>query len=64
MISQAGCTNGMENRVEALASVHRQMKYLKEEMHFMESLLEKMQSEHAQLRGKLRELELLRNQPI
>lgn len=54
--------NGIENRGDTLASVNRQIKYLKEEMHFAETLLEKMQNEHAQLKGKLRELELFRNQ--
>lgn len=63
VISQAGgCMNGNENRGEALASVNRQVKYLKEEMHFVETLLEKMQYEHSQLKGKLRELEVFRNQ--
>ncbi|XP_057808329.1 protein VASCULAR ASSOCIATED DEATH 1, chloroplastic [Salvia miltiorrhiza] len=64
VIPQAGFTSGMENRGEAVASVSRQIKYLKEEMHFVETLLEKMQHEHAQLKGKLRELELFRNHRI
>ncbi|KAI3444798.1 hypothetical protein Pfo_001463 [Paulownia fortunei] len=51
-----------ENRGEALASLNKQIKYLKEEMHFVETLLEKMQNEHAQLKGKLKDLELFRNQ--
>ncbi|KAL1543316.1 protein of unknown function (DUF4782) [Salvia divinorum] len=61
VIPQAGYTNGLGNRVDAVASVGRQIKYLKEEMHFVETLLEKMQDEHAQLKEKLRELELFRN---
>ncbi|KAH6789609.1 hypothetical protein C2S51_004615 [Perilla frutescens var. frutescens] len=64
VIPQAGCMNGMENRVEAAASMNRQIKYLKEEMHYVETLLEKIQNEHAQLKGKLRELEVFRNQRI
>ncbi|XP_042038314.1 protein VASCULAR ASSOCIATED DEATH 1, chloroplastic-like [Salvia splendens] len=58
VIPQAGCANGLGNRGDA---VGRQIKYLKEEMHFVETLLEKMQDEHAQLKEKLRELELFRN---
>ncbi|XP_042065415.1 protein VASCULAR ASSOCIATED DEATH 1, chloroplastic-like [Salvia splendens] len=61
VIPQAGCTKGMGNRGDAVASVGRQIKYLKEEMHLVETLLEKMQDEHAQLKEKLRELELFRN---
>lgn len=68
MIPQAGCTSSMhgmsENRVEVLDTLNRQIKYLKEEMRFVETLLEKMQNEHAQLKGKLKELELFRNQRI
>lgn len=64
VIPQAGgCMHGLtENRLEVLESVNRQIKYMKEEMHFMETMLDKMQNEHAQLKGKLKELELFRNQ--
>ncbi|KAL8495679.1 hypothetical protein ACS0TY_019699 [Phlomoides rotata] len=63
VIPQVGCMQGLAgNRLEVLDSVNRQIKYMKEEMHFMETLLDKMQNEHAQLKGKLKELELFRNQ--
>lgn len=66
MIPQPGCmSSGMsETRGEALASLNTQIKYLKEEMHFVETLLEKMQNEHSQLKAKLRDLEVFRNQRI
>ncbi|PIN02631.1 hypothetical protein CDL12_24852 [Handroanthus impetiginosus] len=66
VIPQAECMNSLhgmgQNRGEAFASLNRQIKYLKEELHFVETLLEKMQNEHAQLKGKLQDLELFRNQ--
>ncbi|KZV46191.1 GRAM domain-containing protein 1A [Dorcoceras hygrometricum] len=46
------------NKAESLASLKRQIKYLREEMHFVETMLEKLQHEHVQLKGKLKELEL------
>ncbi|KAG8391517.1 hypothetical protein BUALT_Bualt01G0195900 [Buddleja alternifolia] len=65
VISQSGFMSGMnENRAEAVATLNKQIKYLKEEMHFVGTLLEKMQYEHEQLKGKLKELELFRNQRI
>ncbi|KAL7120966.1 hypothetical protein ACP275_02G154600 [Erythranthe tilingii] len=64
VIPQQGCTStGMsESRGEVLASINTQIKYLKEEMHLVETLLEKMRNEHSQIKGKLRDLELFRNQ--
>ncbi|KAK6119351.1 hypothetical protein DH2020_046907 [Rehmannia glutinosa] len=63
MIPQADCMNRMsENRGEALALLNKQIKYLKEEMNFVETMLEKMQNEHTQLKAKLKDLELFRNQ--
>lgn len=49
------------NKAETLASLKKQIKYLREEMHFVETMLEKMQHEHAHLKRKLQELELWRN---
>ncbi|EYU31891.1 hypothetical protein MIMGU_mgv1a007573mg [Erythranthe guttata] len=64
VIPQQGCmSTGMsESRGEVLASINKQIKYLKEEMHLVETLLEKMRNEHSQIKGKLRDLELFRNQ--
>ncbi|KAL0429132.1 UNVERIFIED_CONTAM: hypothetical protein Sradi_0539200 [Sesamum radiatum] len=68
VIPQADCMSSVrgltENRGEALASLNKQITYLKEEMHFVETMLEKLQNEHAQLKGKLKDLELFRNQRI
>ncbi|KAL7158407.1 hypothetical protein ABFS83_02G141300 [Erythranthe nasuta] len=64
VIPQQGCmSTGMsESKGEVLASINTQIKYLKEEMHLVETLLEKMRNEHSQIKGKLRDLELFRNQ--
>ncbi|KAK6119353.1 hypothetical protein DH2020_046902 [Rehmannia glutinosa] len=63
VIPQADCMNRMsENRGEALALLNKQIKYLKEEMNFVETMLEKMRNEHTQLKAKLKDLELFRNQ--
>ncbi|KAL0397669.1 UNVERIFIED_CONTAM: protein VASCULAR ASSOCIATED DEATH 1, chloroplastic [Sesamum calycinum] len=52
VIPQADCMSSVrgltENRGEALASLNKQIKYLKEEMHFVETMLEKLQNEHTQ----------------
>ncbi|XP_073146203.1 protein VASCULAR ASSOCIATED DEATH 1, chloroplastic isoform X2 [Henckelia pumila] len=48
------------NKADALTSLKKQIKYLREEMHFIETMLEKLQYEHSQLKGKLKELELWR----
>lgn len=49
------------NKAETLASLKKQIKYLREEMHFIETMLEKMQHEHAHLKRRLQELEPWRN---
>ncbi|XP_011089290.1 protein VASCULAR ASSOCIATED DEATH 1, chloroplastic [Sesamum indicum] len=68
VIPQADCMSSVrgltENRGEALASLNKQIKYLKEEMYFVETMLEKLHNEHTQLQGKLKDLELFRNQRI
>ncbi|KAL3833059.1 hypothetical protein ACJIZ3_007795 [Penstemon smallii] len=55
---------GESRSEETITLLNKQIKYLKEEMHFMETLLEKMQHEHALLKGKLKDLELFRNQRV
>ncbi|KAL6499456.1 protein of unknown function (DUF4782) [Orobanche hederae] len=63
VIPQADCTHRMSgNSGESLALLSKQINYLKEEMHFFETMLERMQNEHSQLKAMLRDLELFRNQ--
>ncbi|GFP90531.1 gram domain-containing protein 1a [Phtheirospermum japonicum] len=63
VVPQASCTHRMSgNGGEALALLNKQIKYLKEEMNFVETMLDKMQKEHSQLKAKLNDLELFRNQ--
>ncbi|KAL3651129.1 protein of unknown function (DUF4782) [Castilleja foliolosa] len=57
------CTHKMNgNGGEALALLNTQIKYLKEEMNFVETILDKLQTEHSQLKAKLNDLELFGNQ--
>ncbi|KAL3613672.1 protein of unknown function (DUF4782) [Castilleja foliolosa] len=60
VVPQPDYTSG--NSGDALALLNKQIKYLKEEMHFVETMLDKMQNEHSQLKSKLNDLELFRNQ--
>ncbi|CAA0820352.1 Protein VASCULAR ASSOCIATED DEATH 1-chloroplastic [Striga hermonthica] len=53
-----------ENGREAMALLNKQIMYLKEELHFVETMLDKMQNEHSQLMAKLKDLELFRNQRL
>ncbi|GFQ02491.1 hypothetical protein PHJA_002393000 [Phtheirospermum japonicum] len=63
VVPQSDCTHRMSgNGGEALALLNKQIKYLKEEMSFVETMLDKMQNEHSQLKAKLNDLELFRNQ--
>ncbi|KAL6494133.1 protein of unknown function (DUF4782) [Orobanche gracilis] len=63
VIPQADFTHRMSgDSGESLALLSKQINYLKEEMHFFETMLERMQNEHSQLKAKLRDLELFRNQ--
>ncbi|CAI9770357.1 unnamed protein product [Fraxinus pennsylvanica] len=59
LIPQADSMSGMY-RGETLILLDKQMKIL-EEMHVVETLLEKMQHEHTLLKRKLKDLEILRN---
>ncbi|CAI9765146.1 unnamed protein product [Fraxinus pennsylvanica] len=64
LIPQAEGMSGMYrggDRAETLTLLDKQMKILKEEMHVVEALLEKMQHEHTLLKRKLKDLEILRN---
>ncbi|XP_022856453.1 protein VASCULAR ASSOCIATED DEATH 1, chloroplastic [Olea europaea var. sylvestris] len=64
LIPQADGMSGMHrggDRAETLGLLDRQMKILKEEMHVVEALLEKMQHEHTLLKRKLKDLEISRN---
>ncbi|KAL2477877.1 Protein VASCULAR ASSOCIATED DEATH 1 [Forsythia ovata] len=65
LIPQAdGMSGGMYrggDKAETLTLLDKQLKILKEEMHVVEALLEKMQHEHTLLKRKLKDLEILRN---
>lgn len=52
---------GASERGVEIAMLDKQIKHLKEEMYMVETLLEKMQREHALLKLKLNDLELVRN---
>ncbi|CAI9101246.1 OLC1v1038523C1 [Oldenlandia corymbosa var. corymbosa] len=55
-----GVNRGTIESASDFALLDRKIKNLKEEMHIFESLLERMQQEHASLKSRLSELELLR----
>ncbi|XP_051121248.1 protein VASCULAR ASSOCIATED DEATH 1, chloroplastic [Andrographis paniculata] len=61
MIPQSSDYTSENSRETAASSLNRQIKYLKEEMEFVETMLDRLQKEHGRLKGKLRELEVFRN---
>lgn len=58
----ASLNRGLSEREVENALIDKQIKNLKDEMHLFETFLDKMQQEHALLKVKLKDLELLRQQ--